>query len=101
MSERLWNGISLVRVNLGTTIVGTPSQVADELFRYWGPSIDEFILPGFPHVEECDHVVNTVLPLLREQLKITLNNQPQLIGKVLRSERKQQWQTSKSRSPTV
>ena len=69
VSERLWNGISLVRVNLGTAIVGTPRQAADELFRYWELGIDEFILSGFPHVEECEHVADSVLPLLREQIE--------------------------------
>jgi len=68
VTERLWNGISLVRVNLGTAVVGTPRQVADELFRYWELGIDEFILSGFPHVEECDHVATDVLPLLRERI---------------------------------
>jgi alkanesulfonate monooxygenase len=67
VSERLWNGISLVRVNLGTAIVGTPQQVADELARYWELGIDEFILSGFPHVEECERVASDVLPLLRER----------------------------------
>ena len=69
VNDRLWNGISLVRVNLGTAIVGTPRQVADELFRYWELGIDEFILSGFPHVEECDHVADDVLPLLRERIE--------------------------------
>ena len=69
VSERLWNGISLVRVNLGTAIVGTPRQVADELFRYWEIGLDEFILSGFPHVEECDRVAESVLPLLRERIE--------------------------------
>jgi len=68
VTERLWNGISLVRVNLGTAIVGTPRQVADELFRYWELGIDEFILSGFPHVEECERVARDVLPLLRERI---------------------------------
>ncbi|MDA0352714.1 MAG: LLM class flavin-dependent oxidoreductase [Chloroflexi bacterium] len=68
VTDRLWNGISLVRVNLGTAIVGTPRQVADELFRYWELGIDEFILSGFPHVEECEHVARDVLPLMRERI---------------------------------
>jgi alkanesulfonate monooxygenase len=68
VSERLWNGISLVRVNLGTAIVGTPDQVAAELQRYWELGIDEFILSGFPHVEECHRVADDVLPLLRERI---------------------------------
>ena len=68
VSERLWNGISLVRVNLGTAIVGTPDQVAAELQRYWELGIDEFILSGFPHVEECHRVADDVLPLVRERI---------------------------------
>lgn len=68
VTERLWNGISLVRVNLGTAIVGTPQQVADELFKYWELGIDEFILSGFPHVEECERVARDVLPLVRERI---------------------------------
>jgi alkanesulfonate monooxygenase len=51
--------------------VGTPEQVADELLSYWQLGIDEFILSGFPHVEECERVSRQVLPLLRE--KITLH----------------------------
>ncbi len=68
VTERLWNGISLVRVNLGTAIVGTPRQVADELYKYWELGIDEFILSGFPHVEECERVARDVLPLIRERI---------------------------------
>ena len=68
VSERLWNGISLVRVNLGTAIVGTPEQVANELEQYWRLGIDEFILSGFPHVEECERVASDVLLLLRERV---------------------------------
>ena len=64
-SPRLWNGISKVRVNLGTAIVGDPEQVAAELAAYWRLGIDEFILSGFPHVEECRRVAADVLPPLR------------------------------------
>jgi alkanesulfonate monooxygenase len=69
VGERLWNGISLVRVNLGTAIVGTPAQVAEELWRYWELGIDEFILSGFPHVEECERAASDVLPLFRARLE--------------------------------
>ena len=66
LGPHLWNGLSEVRVNCGTAIVGTPQQVADELLAYWKLGIDEFILSGFPHVEECRRVAGEVLPLLRE-----------------------------------
>lgn len=65
VGPHLWNGLSTVRVNCGTAIVGTPQQVADELLAYWRLGIDEFILSGFPHVEECVRVHQEVLPRLR------------------------------------
>jgi alkanesulfonate monooxygenase len=68
-APRLWNGISRVRVNLGTAIVGDPQQVIAELLAYWRLGIDEFILSGFPHDEECRHVASAVLPGLREAIR--------------------------------
>jgi alkanesulfonate monooxygenase len=65
LGAHLWNGISTVRVNCGTAIVGTPEQVADELLGYWRIGIDEFILSGYPHVEECHRVARDVLPLVK------------------------------------
>lgn len=64
INDRLWNGISIARVNCGTAIVGTPEQVSSELLKYWHVGVDEFILSGFPHLEECTRVANDVLPLL-------------------------------------
>ena len=68
LAPHLWNGISTVRVNCGTALVGTPQQVAGELLDYWKLGIDEFILSGFPHVEECDRVAEEVIPAFREML---------------------------------
>ena len=65
VGERLWNGISTVRVNCGTAIVGTPEQAAEELVRYWQLGIDEFILSGYPHVEESRRVARQVIPYIR------------------------------------
>jgi alkanesulfonate monooxygenase len=68
LGPHLWNGLSTVRVNCGTAIVGTPEAVADELLAYWELGIDEFILSGFPHVEECERVSRDVLPHLRAKI---------------------------------
>ena len=68
VAPHLWNGLSEVRVNCGTAIVGTPEQVTDVLMGYWKLGVDEFILSGFPHVEECQRVAADVLPLLREKM---------------------------------
>lgn len=69
LGAHLWNGISTVRVNCGTAIVGTPEQVASELLDYWNLGIDEFILSGFPHVEECDRVAQSLIPLVKEMIE--------------------------------
>lgn len=68
LAPRLWNGISTVRVNCGTALVGTYEQVAADLLEYWKLGIDEFILSGFPHVEECDRVAEEVMPAFWEML---------------------------------
>jgi alkanesulfonate monooxygenase len=60
--------LSEVRVNCGSALVGTPDQVADELLRYWHLGIDEFILSGFPHVEECNRAAEELLPRTRDRI---------------------------------
>ena len=65
LGKYLWNGLSEVRVNCGSALVGTPEQICQELLSYWGLGIDEFILSGFPHVEECHRVSEELLPMLR------------------------------------
>ena len=67
LGERLWNGISRVRVNLGTAIVGTPEQAAAELTAYWRMGFDEFILSAYPHLEEAERIARDVVPLVRAQ----------------------------------
>ena len=69
IGPHLWNGISTVRVNCGTAIVGTPQQIAEELLGYWRIGMDEFILSGFPHKEECVRVATDVVPLAREMIE--------------------------------
>ncbi len=68
LGPHLWNGLSEVRVNCGSALVGTPEQVADELLAYWKLGLDEFILSGFPHVEECHRVAAQVLPLVKAKI---------------------------------
>jgi alkanesulfonate monooxygenase len=68
-APRLWNGISRVRVNLGTAIVGDPDQVITELLAYWRLGIDEFILSGYPHDDECRRVASAVLPGLSDAIR--------------------------------
>lgn len=68
LGPHLWNGLSEVRVNCGSALVGTPEQVSDELLAYWKLGLDEFILSGFPHVEECQRTAEQLLPLLKQKI---------------------------------
>ena len=68
LGPHLWNGISTVRVNCGTALVGNPEQVAEELLGYWKLGMDEFILSGFPHVEECRRAASDLLPLVKSMI---------------------------------
>ena len=70
LGERLWNGISRVRVNLGTAIVGTPEQAADELAAYRRMGFDEFILSAYPHLEEAERIARDVIPLVGKDERV-------------------------------
>lgn len=69
VGPHLWNGISQVRVNCGSALVGTPGQIAEELLGYWRLGIDEFILSGYPHVEECHRAARDLIPLIKELIE--------------------------------
>ena len=49
----LWAGVGLVRSGAGTAVVGSHAQVADLIEEYAALGICEFILSGYPHLEEA------------------------------------------------
>jgi alkanesulfonate monooxygenase len=63
----LWAGIGLVRGGAGTALVGSHEEVADRIGEYHDLGIDEFILSGYPHLEEAYRVGEGVLPILRQR----------------------------------
>jgi alkanesulfonate monooxygenase len=66
IAPNLWAGIGLVREGAGTALVGAPDEVAARIAEYRTAGVDEFILSGWPHVEEARRVGDLVLPRLRE-----------------------------------
>lgn len=66
LGPHLWTGISTVRVNCGTALVGNYTQIANELLQYWRLGIDEFILSGYPHLEESNRVSENLIPVARK-----------------------------------
>lgn len=65
VAPNLWAGIGLVREGAGTALVGSHDEVAQRLFEYHRLGIGEFILSGYPHLEEAYRVGEEVAPRLR------------------------------------
>ena len=61
----LWTGIGKARSGAGAALVGTPEQVSESIALYAELGIESFIFSGYPHLDECTRVGETLLPLLR------------------------------------
>lgn len=66
VSPNLWAGVGLVRGGAGTALVGSHTEVAERIAEYAALGIDEFILSGYPHVEEAYWFADGVMPILRK-----------------------------------
>ncbi|NRA03853.1 MAG: LLM class flavin-dependent oxidoreductase [Myxococcales bacterium] len=62
VEDQLWTGIGRARSGCGAALVGDPDQVLRKLRSYAELGIDAFILSGYPHAGECDHVARDLLP---------------------------------------
>ncbi|MFD3583597.1 LLM class flavin-dependent oxidoreductase [Streptomyces sp. NPDC058683] len=60
----LWAGIGLVRGGAGTALVGSHEEVAARIKEYAALGIEEFVLSGYPHLEEAYWFGEGVLPRL-------------------------------------
>lgn len=60
----LWAGIGLVRGGAGTAMVGSFTEIADLVEAYRDVGIEEFVLSGYPHLEESYWFGEGVLPEL-------------------------------------
>lgn len=65
ISPNLWAYIGLVREGAGTALVGSHDEVAARLDEYRRLGVDEFVLSGYPHLEEAFRVGEEVAPRLR------------------------------------
>jgi alkanesulfonate monooxygenase len=63
----VWSGVGLVRGGAGTALVGSHSDVADRMEEYASLGCEEFILSGYPHLEEAWAVGQGLLPELRRR----------------------------------
>ncbi len=59
--------IGLLRTGAGTALVGSHEEIADLMAEYHDLGISEFILSGYPHVEEAYAFGEGVVPVLRRR----------------------------------
>ncbi|WP_424183460.1 LLM class flavin-dependent oxidoreductase [Actinokineospora sp. G85] len=62
----LWAGVGLVRGGAGTAMVGSHAEVAALMAEYHAVGVEEFVLSGYPHLEEAYHFGEGVRPELRK-----------------------------------
>jgi alkanesulfonate monooxygenase len=67
IAPNLWAGVGLVRGGAGTALVGSHTEVADRIEEYAKLGISEFILSGYPHLEEAYWFGEGVLPILQSR----------------------------------
>ncbi|HEX7659912.1 MAG TPA: LLM class flavin-dependent oxidoreductase [Pseudonocardiaceae bacterium] len=67
VSPNLWAGVGLVRGGAGTALVGSHAEVAERIEEYHALGLDEFVLSGYPHLEEAYWFAEGVLPILRRK----------------------------------
>ena len=63
----VWAGIGLVAVAWVRRSVGSYEEVADRIAEYHALGFDEFILSGYPHLEEAYWFGEGVMPVLRDR----------------------------------
>ncbi|MEP5152769.1 LLM class flavin-dependent oxidoreductase [Planktotalea sp.] len=65
IEPHLWTGVGRARSGCGAALVGSADQVMSEIEAYQKMGIRSFIFSGYPHIDECKHFGNLVLPNLK------------------------------------
>ncbi|HTU80278.1 MAG TPA: LLM class flavin-dependent oxidoreductase [Solirubrobacteraceae bacterium] len=76
VAPNLWAGVGLARGGAGTALVGSHQEVAARIHEYAQLGIDEFVLSGYPHLEEAYWFAEGVLPILAQRLLWTTPGPP-------------------------
>ena len=65
VEPHLWTGVGRARSGCGAALVGSTDQVLSEIENYQKMGIRAFIFSGYPHIDECKHFGEKVLPQLK------------------------------------
>lgn len=71
VEPNLWAGVGMARSGVGVAIVGDPKQVAAKIQSYVDIGIKNFIFSGYPHVDECRHFGELVMPLVNGRINVS------------------------------
>ena len=61
----LWTGIGRARSGCGAALVGSTDQILSKIEAYQKMGIRAFIFSGYPHIDECRHFGQKVMPHLK------------------------------------
>jgi alkanesulfonate monooxygenase len=64
--QSLWTGLVSLCGPVWTTLLGSPREIADLLLEYKRVGISQFIMSGWPEMDEVARFGREVLPLVRE-----------------------------------
>lgn len=65
VEPHLWTGVGRARSGCGAALVGSADQVLSEIEAYQKMGIRAFIFSGYPHLDECRHFGEKVMPHLK------------------------------------
>jgi len=66
LNRSLWTGLVPHYGPVWTTLLGSPQEIADAFLAYKEIGVSEFIISGWPEVDEMTLFGREVLPLVRE-----------------------------------
>ena len=66
LNRSLWTGLVPHYGPVWTTLLGSPKELAEAFLAYKQIGVTEFIISGWPEVDEVDNFGREVLPLVRE-----------------------------------
>jgi alkanesulfonate monooxygenase len=66
IGRSLWTGLVSLCGPVWTTLLGTPREIADLLLEYKRVGVSQFIMSGWPEMDEVTRFGREVLPLVRE-----------------------------------
>ena len=66
LSPTIWAGFVPYYGPVWTTLVGTPEEIARSFIEYKRIGVSQFIISGWPEIDEVDILGREVLPLVRE-----------------------------------